>query len=72
MEETRSEFETLNMTKKQKFLLKNKFEFLKLAYRITKYLMAGEEPPEELLEKVRTARITAGFSREELRNILKC
>jgi len=60
------------MTKKQKYLLANKFEFLKLAYRITKYKMAGEEPPEELLEKVRAARITAGFSREELENILKC
>jgi hypothetical protein len=60
------------MTKKQKYLLENKFEFLKLAYRITKYRMSGEEPPEELLEKVRTARIMAGFSREELRNILKC
>ncbi|MGD9183383.1 MAG: hypothetical protein PVF26_19605 [Desulfobacterales bacterium] len=60
------------MTKKQKYLLENKFEFLKLAYRITKYKILGEEPPEELLEKVRTARIAAGFSREELKNILKC
>ena len=60
------------MTKKQKYLLKNKFEFLKLAYAITKYRMVGEEPPEELLENVRAARITAGFSREELRSILKC
>jgi hypothetical protein len=60
------------MTKKQRYLLTNKFEFLKLAYRITIYKMSGEEPPEELLEKVRVARITAGFSREELENILKC
>jgi hypothetical protein len=60
------------MTKKQKYLLENKIEFLKLAYRITKYRMSGEEPPEELLEKVRIARITAGFSTEELKNILKC
>jgi hypothetical protein len=60
------------MTKKQKYLLENKFEFLKLAYRITKYRMSGEEPPQELLEKVKTARIMAGFSREELKIILKC
>jgi len=60
------------MTKKQKYLLENKLEFLKLAYRITKYRMSGEEPPKELLEKVRTARIMAGFSREELKNILNC
>jgi hypothetical protein len=57
------------MTKKQKYLLKNKFEFLKLAYIITKYRMSGEEPPEELLEQVRTVRIMADFSREELKNI---
>ena len=60
------------MTKKQKYLLENKFEFLRLAYIITKYRMSGEEPPEELLEKVRTSRIPADFSREELKNILKC
>jgi hypothetical protein len=34
--------------------------------------MYGEEPPKELLEKVRTARITAGFTREGLKNILIC
>ena len=60
------------MTKKQKYLLENKFEFLKLAYLITRYKMSGMEPPGELLEKVRIARIAAGFSREELENILKC
>jgi hypothetical protein len=63
---------TCDMTKKQKYLLKCKSEFLKLAYRITRYKMEGKEPPQELIEKVRMARITADFSTEELKNVLKC
>ena len=63
---------TCDMTKKQKYLLKYKSEFLKLAYRITRYKMEGKEPPQELIEKVRMARSTADFSTEELKNILKC
>ena len=50
----------------------NKLEYLELAYRITKYRLLGKEAPEELLERVRIARISADFSREELENILKC
>ena len=60
------------MTKQEKNLLKNKREYLKLAYRIIKYRLLGEEAPEELLEEVRIARISADFSREELENVLKC
>lgn len=60
------------MTKQKKNLLKNKREYLKLAYRIIKYRLLGEEAPEELLEEFRIARITADFSREEQENVLKC
>jgi hypothetical protein len=60
------------MTKQEKNLLKNKLEYLQLAYRITKYRLSGEEAPEELLDQFRTARISADFSKEELENVLKC
>jgi hypothetical protein len=60
------------MTKQEKNLLKNKLEYLQLAYRITKYRLSGEEAPEELLDRFRTARISADFSKEELENVLKC
>ena len=60
------------MTKREKNLLKHKLEYLKLAYRISKYRLLGEEAPEELLERVRCARISADFSKEEMENVLKC
>jgi hypothetical protein len=60
------------MTKQEKNLLKYKLEYLQLAYRITKYRLSGEEAPEELLDRFRTARISADFSKEELENVLKC
>ena len=60
------------MTKQEKNLLKNKLEYLKLAYRISIYRLSGEEAPEELLRKARTTRIAADFSKEELDNVLKC
>ena len=60
------------MTKQEKNLLMNKLDYLKLAYRITKYRLLGKEAPDELIERVRIARISADFSREELENILKC
>jgi hypothetical protein len=60
------------MTKQEKNLLKNKLEYLKLAYRISVYRLSGEEAPEELIKRARTTRISADFSREELENILKC
>jgi len=60
------------MTKQEKNLLKNKLEYLKLAYCITEYRLAGQDVPAELLERVRTARISANFTREELDNIVKC
>jgi len=60
------------MTKQEKNLLKNKREYLKLAYYITKYRLAGQDVPAELLERVRTARISGNFTREELDNIVKC
>jgi len=60
------------MTKQEKNLLKNKLEYLKLAYCITRYRLEGQEVPGELLERVRTARISANFTREELDNIVKC
>ena len=60
------------MTKQEKNLLKNKLEYLKLAYRISVYRLSGEEAPEELLKKARTTRIAADFSKEELDNVLKC
>ena len=60
------------MTKQEKNLLKNKLEYLKLAYRISVYRLSGEEAPEELLRRARTTRISADFSKEELENVLKC
>lgn len=60
------------MKKQEKYLLKNKFEFLKLAYLITRYRIAGKKPPKELLEQAKIVRILANFSREELETILKC
>ncbi|MEJ2221165.1 MAG: hypothetical protein P8X80_10140 [Desulfobacterales bacterium] len=60
------------MTKREKNLLKNKLEYLKLAYRISVYRLSGEEAPEELIKKARSTRIAADFSREELENVLKC
>ena len=60
------------MTKQEKNLLKNKLEYLKLAYRISVYRLSGEEAPEELLKKARVARISADFSKEEMENVLKC
>jgi hypothetical protein len=60
------------MTKQEKNLLKNKLEYLKLAYRISVYRLSGEEAPEELLRRARVTRISADFSKEELDNVLKC
>ena len=60
------------MTNQQKQLLANKLEYLKLAYIISKYRLSGEKPPKKLIEKSRIARILANFSREELKNIVKC
>jgi hypothetical protein len=60
------------MTKQEKNLLKNKLEYLQLAYHITRYRLLGEEAPQELLNRFRTARISADFSKEELENVLKC
>jgi hypothetical protein len=60
------------MTKREKNLLKNKLEYLKLAYCISVYRLSGEEAPEELIKKARSTRIAADFSREELENVLKC
>ena len=60
------------MTKQEKNLLKNKLEYLKLAYRISVYRLSGEEAPEELLKKARVTRISADFSKEEMENVLKC
>ena len=60
------------MTKQEKNLLKNKLEYLKLAYRISVYRLSGEEAPEELIKRARSTRIAADFSREEMENVLKC
>ena len=60
------------MTKQERNLLKNKLEYLKLAYRISVYRLSGEEAPEELIKRARSTRIAADFSREELENVLKC
>ena len=62
----------VKMTKQEKNLLKNKLEYLKLAYRISVYRLSGEEAPEELIKRARSTRISADFSREELENVLKC
>jgi hypothetical protein len=60
------------MTKQEKNLLKNKLEYLQLAYCIMKYRLSGEDAPDELLDRLRTARISADFTKEELENVLKC
>ena len=60
------------MKKQEKNLLKNKLEFLKLAYLITIYRLSGKKPPNKLIEQARIIRILANFSKKELENILKC
>ena len=60
------------MTKQQKLLLANKLKFLKIALTISKYRLAGEEVPEEIIKELKNTRITADFSNEELDNIVKC
>ena len=60
------------LTKQKKNLLKNKLEYLKLAYRSSVYRLSGEEAPEELLKKARATRISADFTKEEMENVLKC
>ena len=59
------------MKKQEKNLLKNKFEFLKLAYQITIYRLLGKKPPQKLLAQAKLVRILANFSKEELETILK-
>lgn len=59
------------MTKQQKILLANKLKFLKIALIISKYRLAGEEVPEELIKELKFARIAADFSKKELDNIIK-
>jgi hypothetical protein len=60
------------MKKQEKNLLKNKLEFLKLAYMITKDRLAGKKPSKKLLAQARIFRILANYTNEELENILKC
>ena len=59
------------MKKQEKNLLKNKLEFLKLAYLITKHRIAGKKPPKKLLTQARIVRISANYTKEESETILK-
>ena len=60
------------MKKQEKYLLANKLEYLKLAFIISKYRILGKKPPGKLIEKVKTIRILANYSNEELESIVKC
>ena len=60
------------MKKQQKYLLANKLEYLKLAYIISRYRLAGKKTPKKLIERARVTRILANYSTEELENIVKC
>jgi hypothetical protein len=57
------------MKKQEKYILKNKLEFLKLAYLITKHRVSGKKPPKKLLAQARFVRILANISREEMENL---
>ena len=57
------------MKKQEKYILKNKLEFLKLAYLITAHRILGKKPPQKLLAQARFVRILANYSREEMENL---
>jgi hypothetical protein len=57
------------MRKQEKYILKNKLEFLKLAYLITAHRILGKKPPQKLLAQARFVRVLANYSREEMENL---
>ena len=57
------------MEKKQKYLLANKLEYLKLAFIISKYRLSGKKPPKKFVEQIQVLRIIANYSIGELENL---
>ena len=52
-----------------KYLLKHKLDYLKLALKISKLRYHGDEPPKGLLQRARELGRLAGISEEELKNL---
>ena len=57
------------MKQKRTNLSNCRSRYLSIIYKITKYQLAGKQPPAELLQKARDAAINASIPREELENI---
>ncbi len=52
-----------------KYLLKHKLDYLKLALKISKLRYHGDEPPKGLLQRAHELGRLAGISEEELKNL---
>jgi len=53
----------------EKYLLKHKLDYLKLALKISKFRYHGKEPSGELLKQAHEVGRLAGISKEELKNL---
>ena len=61
--------ESINMETADKYLLKHKLDYLKLALKISKLRYHGDEPPKEILKQAHKLGRLAGISKEELENL---
>ncbi len=52
-----------------KYLLKHKLDYLKLALKISKLRYHGDEPPKGLLQRAYELGRLAGISEKELKNL---
>ena len=52
-----------------KFDVKHKIDYLKLALKISKIRYKGDEPPNELLQQAHEIGRLAGVSEQELKNL---
>ena len=58
------------LTDREKELIKYKKQYLNLVYKITRLQLSGEDPPEELLQKVQKIGCTAKIPETFLKSIL--
>ncbi len=52
-----------------KYLLKHKLDYLKLALKISKLRYHGDEPPKGILQRAHELGRLAGISEQELKNL---
>ncbi len=69
LQNSRYLYRGLKMKQKRTNLSNCRSRYLSIIYKITKYQLAGKQPPAELLQKARDAAINASIPREELENI---